>query len=78
MAKQRKRKRIKRTRHQDYPGWVWMLFGLSIGLSVALAIFMKDRESGTAVQEVAPEPASMALMLVGVLAIGLARRRRFV
>ncbi len=60
MAKKRKRKRIKRTRHQDYPGWVWMLFGLSIGLSVALAIFMKDRESGTAVQEVAPEPASMA------------------
>jgi len=25
------------------PGWAWMLFGLAIGLSVALAIYMKGR-----------------------------------
>lgn len=34
----------KRRRHQsEYPGWLWMLFGLGIGLSVALAIWVKDR-----------------------------------
>ncbi len=37
-----------------------MLFGLGIGLSVALAIFMKDREPGAGVPETAPEPASLA------------------
>ncbi len=39
---------------------MWMLFGLSVGLSVALAIFMKDRESAAAVQDAAPAPASLA------------------
>ena len=38
---------------------MWMLFGLGVGLSVALAIFMKDREP-TAVQAAAPVPASLA------------------
>lgn len=42
--KRRSRKRsVSRTRKQDYPGWLWMLFGLSIGLSVAFAIYVKDR-----------------------------------
>lgn len=27
----------------DYPAWSWMFFGLAIGLSVALAIYVKDR-----------------------------------
>jgi hypothetical protein len=41
----RKRKARRSTRQQnDYPGWMWMLFGLAIGLSVAFAIFMKDRD----------------------------------
>lgn len=26
------------------PGWVWGLFGLTVGLSVAAAIYVKDRE----------------------------------
>lgn len=47
MAAQRKRRTrkrsVSRTRKQDYPGWLWMLFGLSIGLSVAFAIYVKDR-----------------------------------
>lgn len=39
---------------------MWMLFGLGVGLSVALAIFMKDREPAVAVQDAAPVPASLA------------------
>jgi len=27
------------------PGWVWGVFGLAVGLSVAAAIYVKDRES---------------------------------
>ena len=38
---------------------MWMLFGLGIGLSVALAIYMKDREPRSEVRLPVPEPASM-------------------
>lgn len=45
---QRKKRRTKRkrstARKQQYPGWLWMLFGLAIGLSVAFAIYVKDNE----------------------------------
>lgn len=42
---QRKKRRSKRiVEKQDYPGWVWMLFGLSIGLSVAFAVYVNDRQ----------------------------------
>lgn len=48
MAKRRKRKSTRRRttskKQQSYPGWVWMLFGLAIGLSVAFAIYVKDKE----------------------------------
>jgi cell division protein FtsN len=48
MAKQKKRRTRKRsssrTKKPEYPGWLWMLFGLSIGLSVAFAIYVKDRQ----------------------------------
>lgn len=37
-----------------------MLFGLAIGLSVAFAIFMKDREADVPVRTAAQQPASMA------------------
>ncbi len=66
MAKQkrkpvRKRKTRRSTqKQQDYPGWMWMLFGLAIGLSVAFAIFMKDRDADSPLQTVTREPASMA------------------
>ena len=36
----RKRKRDRSRRNEEYPGWVWMIFGLTIGLSVAFAIFV--------------------------------------
>jgi len=51
MAKQRGRRRRTPSKKQDYPGWLWMVFGLAIGLSVALAIYVRDRES-------APPPAA--------------------
>ena len=52
----RKRRRS-RSRKQEYPGWLWMLFGLSIGLSVAFAVYVKDR--GPEPRPVAAEPASL-------------------
>jgi cell division protein FtsN len=58
--KKRKQKRKRKPEHAPYPGWMWMLFGLTIGLSVAFAIFVKYREVIRPVQPVAQEPASMA------------------
>jgi cell division protein FtsN len=54
---QRKRRRSSRSQKQAYPGWLWMLFGLAIGLSVAFAVYVKDR--GPIPQPAAPEPASL-------------------
>ncbi len=46
-----------RRRKQDYPGWMWMLFGLSIGLSVAFAVYVKDL--GPPAEPATLQPASM-------------------
>lgn len=59
MAK-RKKRRSTRTRSQSrkkqsYPGWMWMMFGLAIGLSVAFAVYVKDR--GPETQAAAPQAA---------------------
>ena len=56
MAKRKKRKK----QQPDYPGWSWMLFGLAIGLSVALSIYVNDRAPGKALSPVTVEPASMS------------------
>lgn len=32
----------KRSKREPAPGWAWMLFGLSLGLSVALVVFLKS------------------------------------
>lgn len=53
----RKRRRAKRTRKQEYPGWLWMLFGLSIGLSVAFAVYVNARGPGA--MPTVQEPASL-------------------
>jgi cell division protein FtsN len=53
----RKRRRSKRARKQGFPGWLWMLFGLSVGLSVAFAVYVKDRGPGAI--PAAQEPASL-------------------
>ena len=32
--------------HKPIPGWIWMLAGLSIGLFIALLVYIKDNSSG--------------------------------
>ncbi len=43
MARRRKRRSSRKKKRDDYPGWVWLSFGLAIGLSVAFAVYVKDR-----------------------------------
>jgi cell division protein FtsN len=64
--KKRKRKRNSaRTPEQEpYPGWMWMLFGLSIGLAVAFALYMKEQRADTPAMTAADQPASMAEPMV--------------
>jgi len=57
MAARRSRRRST-ARKQEYPGWVWMLFGLAIGLSVAVAIYVRDGRSASGPAHVS-EPASL-------------------
>jgi cell division protein FtsN len=57
MAQRKKRRRKKAPQSQAYPGWLWMLFGLAIGLSVAFAVYVKDRRPDP--QPVAAQPASL-------------------
>lgn len=59
MAK-RKRTRARKKQEAEYPGWMWMLFGLAIGLSVAFAIYKKDIGGRPQTQPIAQQPASMA------------------
>ncbi len=56
MAKRRRRKSSKK--QTEYPGWVWGIFGLAVGLSVAAAVWVSDRRPA-APQPVAPQPASL-------------------
>jgi cell division protein FtsN len=58
---QRKRRRTSssRKKKQEYPGWLWMLFGLSLGLSVAFAIYVKDTKPTPVAAATVPQPASL-------------------
>lgn len=58
MAK-RKRRRRSRPKQSEYPPFVWMLFGLAVGLSVAFAVYIKDREPEVAMRPERPQPASL-------------------
>jgi cell division protein FtsN len=58
MAKKRSRRRGTTNRKPAYPGWVWMLFGLAIGLSVAFAIYVRDGQPASP-PPVARQPASL-------------------
>ena len=59
MAKKRSKRRRTASTKQDYPGWLWMIFGLAIGLSVALAIYVRDREPAPSPAAAARQPASL-------------------
>ncbi len=39
-------RRRSRARARGAPGWVWMLFGLSLGLIVAAAVYLRGRTGG--------------------------------
>jgi len=56
MAKKRRKRKSSR---DDYPGWVWMIFGLAIGLAVAFAIYINDRTPGIPVRPVAERPSNV-------------------
>ncbi len=58
MTKKRSKRRRTPSRKQEYPGWIWMLFGLAIGLSVAFAIFVRDTQPSPP-QAAARQPASL-------------------
>jgi cell division protein FtsN len=59
MAKRKKRRSSRSKTRSEYPGWLWMMFGLAIGLSVAFAVYVKDRKPDTTVAVAQPEPASL-------------------
>lgn len=59
MAKRRKRRSTRRRKQQEYPGWLWMIFGLAIGLSVAFAVYVRDRGPVVELAAVEQGPASM-------------------
>jgi len=58
MAK-RKKRRASRSKQSEYPPIVWMLFGLAIGLSVAFAVYIKDRQPSMVARNDVPQPASL-------------------
>lgn len=59
MAKRSKRRSTRQKKKTQYPGWLWMLFGLAIGLSVAFAVYVKDRGPEASAVAAKPEPASL-------------------
>lgn len=58
MAK-RKRRRVSRPKKSEYPPFVWMLFGLAIGLSVAFAVYVNSNEPAPDAEPDSPQPASL-------------------
>jgi cell division protein FtsN len=39
-----RRKKARPVKPKPMPGWIWMFIGLAVGLSVAAAIYVKDRQ----------------------------------
>ncbi|MEM7278103.1 MAG: SPOR domain-containing protein [Pseudomonadota bacterium] len=62
MARRKAKRRAapRKRKSQGTPGWIWMLFGLAIGLSVALAVFLKERDIN--VDDVLPKPQAASVV----------------
>ena len=61
MAKRKKRATgSRRKKSPPLPGWVWMLFGLAVGLSVAAAIYVNDRRDRPTAEVAAPAASKPA------------------
>jgi cell division protein FtsN len=56
--KHRRKSRNHARRKDAYPGWVWMIFGLTIGLSVAFAIYVNGLARVPAVTVKQDKPAA--------------------
>ncbi len=54
------KRRRRSTSQQALPGWLWMLFGLAIGLAVALAVFLRDADAPRQPQASAQREAGSA------------------
>lgn len=59
MARRKRRRSTRTKKKAEFPGWLWMLFGLSLGLSVAFAVYVKDRQPAAESPQAAPQPASL-------------------
>lgn len=61
MAKRRARRKSRSSprKQQEYPGWVYGVFGLAIGLSVAAAVWISDRRPAPTAATATREPASL-------------------
>lgn len=57
--KHRQNRHLQRKRNAGYPGWMWMLFGLAIGLSVAFAIYLNSEKTISFQTSTTQQPASM-------------------
>ncbi len=58
MAKRKRRKAGKKNGQQRLPGWLYMFFGLAIGLAVAAGIYVNDRREGALIAPIAPAKPS--------------------
>ena len=59
MAKRKTRGSRRRPKNAPTPGWLWMIFGLAIGLSVAWAVYVSDRRPERVASQNRSEPASI-------------------
>jgi cell division protein FtsN len=57
MAKRRTRRSSRSNKQKEYPGWLWMMFGLAIGLSVAFAVYVNSRSTVSTIARSAQETA---------------------
>lgn len=59
--KTRRKRRSSSAKKSEYPGWVYGLFGLAVGLSVAAAVWVSDRKPETATASRQPASLDSAL-----------------